>query len=346
MLYRTALTHLFGQFLIAPTQCYSGLVAILMNDLDLNDVRMFVAVAQSATLTATAKELRVPTSTVSRALTRLEKHLGVLLVQRSSRGLVLTDSGKDYLQSCRRALRTLRDGSELLESRRSSPSGLIKVACPVTMARDVLAPLLSDFLGRYPDLRMEIEPYATAWDQEPREDVDVFFKLRAPKDSARRVRPYPGTVRGLFASPGYIRSSGTPATPHDLTAHNCIGSGAWKLSRGKNIVTPNILFRVVTSDPTVALKIAMSGFGVAILPLWMAKRADVCNGLIPILPKWTPEPITLCALFSGPARLTPKVQVLLDFLDEYIGTDRDPRLERDLAKGYFTDRIIAPTSGP
>jgi LysR family transcriptional activator of dmlA len=317
-----------------------------MKDLDLNDVRTFVAVAQAGTLTAAAKELQLPTSTVSRSLTRLEQHLGVLVVQRSPRGLVLTDSGKEYLQSCRRALRALRDGSELLEGHRSSPSGLIKVACPITMARDVLAPLMKEFLGRYPDLRIEIEPYAASWDQEPRDDVDVFFKLLAPKDSLRRVRPYPGTVRGLFASPGYVRASGNPATPNDLSAHICIGSGAWKLSRGKTIVTPNIVFRVISSDPTVALKLAISGFGVATLPLWMAKSPDVRDGLKPILPQWTPEPITLCALFSGPSRVTPKVQVLLDFLAGYIGTDRDPRLKQDLAKGYFTDRMLAPTSGP
>lgn len=317
-----------------------------MKDLDLNDVRTFVAVGEAGTLTAAAKELQLPTSTVSRALTRLEKRLGVLLVQRSPRGLVLTDSGKEYLQSCRRALQNLRQGRELLEDRRSSPSGLIKVVCPVTMAHNALAPLLKEFLGRYPDLRMEIEPYAASWDQEPREDADVFFKLLAPKDSLRRVRPYPGTVRGLFASPGYIQAAGSPAAPGDLTAHNCVGSGAWKLSRGKKVVTPNILFRVVSSDPTVALKLAISGFGIAILPLWMAKSPDVRSALTPILPQWTPEPITLCALFSAPSRLTPKVQALLDFLDEYLGTDQDPRLKQDCAKGYFTDRLLTPTSGP
>ena len=317
-----------------------------MKDLDLNDVRTFVAVAQAGTLTAAAKELRVPASTVSRALTRLEKHLNVLLVQRSPRGLVLTDSGKDYLQSCRRALRTLKDGGELLEGRRSSPGGIIKVVCPVTMAREVFAPLLKEFLGRYPDLRIEIEPYASGWDQEPREDVDVFFKLRAPRDSVRRVRPYPGTVRGLFASPGYIQASGSPATPDDLAAHTCIGSGVWKLSRGQRVATPNILFRVVSGDPTVALELVISGFGIAVLPLWMAKRADIRNRLSPVLPQWSPEPITLCALFSGPSRMTPKVQALLEFLDEYLGTDRDPRLKQNPAKGYFTDRKLAPTSGP
>jgi LysR family transcriptional regulator, transcriptional activator for dmlA len=317
-----------------------------MNDLDLNDVRAFVAIAQAGTLTAAGKEMQLPASTMSRALTRLEKHLGILLMQRSPRGLALTDSGKEYLQSCRRAMQTLRHGRDLLEGHRSSPSGLIKVVCPVTMARDVFGPLLKEFLGRYPDLRVEIEPYAARWDQEPREDADVFFKLLAPKDSLRRVRPYPGTVRGLFASPDYIQTSGSPAAPDDLTAHTCVGSGAWKLSRGKKLATPNIMFRVVTSDPTVALKLAVSGLGVAILPLWMAKDPDVRNDLTPVLPQWTPEPITLCALFSGPSRLTPKVQVLLDFLGEYIGTDRDPRLTQDPAKGYFTDRMLAPTSGP
>jgi len=317
-----------------------------MKDMNLNDVRTFVSVAQAGTLTAAAKELRLPTSTVSRALTRLEQHLGALLVRRSPRGLVLTDPGKEYLQSCRRALQTLRHGSQIVEGRRSRPSGLIKVACPVTMARDVVAPLLKDFLGRYPDLRIEIEPYAAGWDQEPREDVDVFFKLRAPKDSVRHVRPYPGTVRGLFASPNYVQASGSPAAPDDLTAHNCIGSGVRKLIRGRQTAAPNILFRVVTSDPAVALKLAISGLGIVILPLWMANSADIRNGLAPILPRWSPEPITLCALFSGPSRLTPKVQVLLDFLAEYIGTDRDPRLKQDRAKGYFTDRMLAPTSGP
>lgn len=313
---------------------------------DLNAIRIFVLIAQAGTLTAAARELRLPTSTVSRSLTRLEKDLEVLLVQRSPRGLALTDIGKEYLQTCRRALRTLRDGGELLEARRERPSGLIKIACPVTMARNIFAPLLKEFLERYPELSVEIEPYATGWDQEPREDVDVFFKLRAPKDSMRRVRPYPGTIRGLFASPNYLSVFGTPATPDELTSHTCIGSGNWKLSQGSKLAAPNIKFKVVVSDPLVHLKLAVSGLGIAILPLYMAQRPDTCRQLISVLPRWSPEPITVCALFSGPARLTPKVQVLLDFLGEYMGTDRDPRLHGMPPKGLFTKPELAATSGP
>jgi LysR family transcriptional activator of dmlA len=313
---------------------------------DLNDVRIFVAIGHEGTLTAAARELHLPTSTLSRALTRLEKHLDILLVQRSSRGLVITDFGKEYLQICRRALRTLKDGSELLESHRERPRGLIKVACPITMARSIFAPLLKEFLERYPDLRVEIEPYASGWDQEPREDVDVFFKVRAPRDSIRRARPYPGTKRGLYASPDYIAARGNPTTPDALVSHACVGSGTWKLRRGSKMAAPNIAFKVIVSDPVVHLDLALSGLGVAILPVYMAKRLGMRNRLMPVLPLWSPEPITLCALFSGAARLTPKVQALLDFLGEYIGTDRDPRLNRVPARGLFTEPKLQATSEP
>jgi LysR family transcriptional activator of dmlA len=104
--------------------------SVVMNEPDLNDIRVFAMIGQAGTLTGAARALEVPASTVSRALTRLEKHLGLLLVHRSSRGLVLTDSGKEYLQTCRRALRLLTDGREQLEGHRSSPSGLIKVLVP------------------------------------------------------------------------------------------------------------------------------------------------------------------------------------------------------------------------
>jgi LysR family transcriptional regulator, transcriptional activator for dmlA len=312
----------------------------------LNDVRTFILIAQAGTLTAAAKELGLPTSTVSRALTRLERELDVILMQRSPRGLTVTDIGNEYLQTCRRALRTLKDGAELLESRRKRPSGLIKIACPVTMARNIFAPLLKVFLERYPDLRVEIEPYATGWDQEPREDVDIFFKLRAPKDSMRRVRPYPGTVRGLFASPEYVSAFGAPATPDELPLHTCVGSGIWKLSRGRKTVAPNITFKVVASDPLVHLKLAVSGLGIAILPLYMAQRPGTREQLVTVLPRWIPEPIIVCALFSGPARMTPKVKVLLDFLGEYMGTDRDPRLHGLPTTGLFTEPKLAATSGP
>ena len=313
---------------------------------DLNDIRIFTVAAQQGTLTAAARKLSVPPSTVSRALTRLEKSLGILLVRRSSRGLVLTDAGREYLQSCRRALRTLSDGRDALSSQRERPNGLLRVACPITMVHTIFSPLLTPFLARYPEIRVALDPYASSWNQEPRDDNDVFFKVRAPRDSTQRVRLYPGVARGVFASTDYLSTSTPPASPADLLSHTCIGSGAWKLKRGNKVVTPNIAFRVSASDPHLHLELALQGLGITILPLYMARWPQSRDRLVPLLKGWLPDPITLCALFSGPSRLTPKVQVLLDFLGEYIGTRQDPRLHGIAVDGLFTPPTVSGKSGP
>jgi DNA-binding transcriptional LysR family regulator len=308
-----------------------------MDAVDLNDIRIFTVVGQEGTLSSAAAKLKLPTSTVSRALTRLEKNLGALLLRRSSRGHVLTDSGKEYLQVCRRALRTLDEGGEMLAVQREQPSGLIKVACPVTMTHLILAPLLNELLERYPQLRLQIESYTPAVDQEFREDIDVVFKVRTPRDSIRRLRNYPSTKRGLFASAQYIEKFGMPSRPEELLTHTCIGSGPWQLSRGDATVTPSVQSQIILNDPSVLLDLTLRNRGIALLPLYMGRWPETANKLIPVLPRWTTQPVTLCALFSGQSRLTPKVHVLLDFLGQYIGTPRDPRLRGVDVKGLFTN---------
>jgi LysR family transcriptional regulator, transcriptional activator for dmlA len=190
---------------------------------DLNDVRTFVAAAEAGTLSAAAKELNVPTSTVSRSLTRLERNLGLLLINRSSKGFVLTDAGSEYLRSCRFALQALRDGDELLEKHRNNPSGMIRALCPGTMARHLLTPIIAKFVVANAALTINLETYSPRFDPGSRMDVDVIFTVNSPNDSSRRVRSYPGTARGLFASPQYVREYGLPNKPKELLHHRCIG---------------------------------------------------------------------------------------------------------------------------
>ena len=305
---------------------------------NLDDIGIFVAAAEAGTFSAAAARLHVPASTISRSLTRLEKNLDLLLVRRSQRGLALTDAGKEYLFSCKRALRTLREGRELVDKHRASPSGVLRVACPVTMARDAIAPLLGKFIKTFPDLTVELETYSSAFDQEPKEDIDVFFKVRAPRDSSRRIRSYPGVVRGLFASRRYVQSTGMPAEPADLTSHRCIGSGRWVLSKGAKTVTPDVAPRIVTDDPVVHRQLVLDDGGIAILPLYMALDPAIAKRLVPILPEWQAKPVVPCALYSDSSRLTPKVKVFLDFMQKYLGTDLDPRLRGGArARDCFTD---------
>jgi DNA-binding transcriptional LysR family regulator len=312
--------------------------------LDLNDARTFVSAAQAGTLSGAARDLQVPTSTVSRSLTRLEERVGLLLIRRSSQGLVLTDAGKEYLLSCKHALRLLREGDDLLDKHRAEPAGLLTLECPVTMARDILAPLLGRFIAANPKLRVSMDVYSSGYDHEPKENIDIYFKIRSARDSSKRIHRYPDTFRGLFASPGYVSKFGSPGDPTQLSRHRCIGSSLeqrfypWKLHRGKKTVTPDLNFQVMTTDPAVACRLAIDGLGITILPIWMATRPDVVDGLVRILPLWRPTPISLCALYSGASRLTPKIKAFLDFVEPHIGTDRDPRLQGNSASLCFGHR--------
>ena len=127
---------------------------------DLNDVAIFVAAAEAGTLSAAARELRVPTSTVSRSLTRLERSLGMLLINRSSKGFILTDAGIEYLDSCRHALRALSEGDEQLNKHRANPTGVIRIACPGTMIRHLLTPIMGKFVTAFPNLKIDLQDYS------------------------------------------------------------------------------------------------------------------------------------------------------------------------------------------
>ena len=186
---------------------------------------------------------------MSRSLTRLEKHLGLLLVRRGQRGLLLTDAGSEYLNSSVEALHTLRNAGEFLDRNRSHPRGVLRVACPITMARDVMGPLMRRFFDAQPELRVDIQPYSSLWDQEPKEDIDIFFKIRAPRDSLRRVQHYPSAKRALYASRSYVRKYGLPNDPAELSNHRCTGSADdafyanWKLTKGGKTVALDLIFQ-------------------------------------------------------------------------------------------------------
>jgi DNA-binding transcriptional LysR family regulator len=306
--------------------CFRTVGLHMRKVIELNDIHIFVAVSDAGTLRRAAEILQVPTSTVSRSLSRLEKSLDLLLVRRTQRGIVLTDAGKQYLHSCRHAMRTLREGVELLDNQRKRPSGIIRVGCPITVARSLIAPILGKFTSAYPDLRIQLESYSSGWDQDPKDDIDIFFKILAPRDSSRKVRCFPASLRGLFATRNYLESAGTPRHPAKLISHRCIGWDVWKFSRGDEVIVPDIKFQVTTSDPGVALQLALDGVGISILPLWMAYDPAVHQRLVAILPTWKLPPITFCALYSETLKLTPKIKVFFEFVEAYIGTERDPRL--------------------
>jgi LysR family transcriptional regulator, transcriptional activator for dmlA len=273
---------------------------LLMNDLDLNDVRTFVAVGTGGHADGCGKGVASPCFYGEPGVDPAGK-----APWRPPRAAKPQRSCPDRLGKgvpCNRAdarCRPSEDGGELLEGRRTSPSGLIKVACPFTMARDVLAPLLKEFLGRYPICALRSKLTQRVGIRNPGKTWTFSSncgRRRIPCDACGHIQ---ALFEGFSPAQAISRASGSPATPDDLTAHICVGSGTWKLSRGKKIATPNILFRVVSAIRRCSEARHQRVWHRYSAPM-DGETPDVRDGLIPVLPQWTPEPITLCALFLRP----------------------------------------------
>lgn len=293
-------------------------------------------------MSGAAKLLGLSTSTVSRSISRLEKQLGMLLVRRGQGGVVLTDAGAEYFPSCRDALQLLEEGKEALSQQLEQPIGTIRLSCPVTMARQVLAPLMRDFVGRHPSLRVDIVTYIPSRDFVPSQGTDVFFHLWPIENPGGSTRAFPLTRLGVYTSKAYARSAGVPKTPEELVEFQCIGSqgvpefAKWKLSNSAREVHLMLNYQVMAADPGTLRMLVLDGLGISMLPVWMALEPETKEHLIRVLPDWEPAPVRLFATSLRSKFLPPKVGFLLDFLGEYIGTEADPRAVGKSASACFT----------
>jgi len=296
---------------------------------DLNAMLMFREVARTQSFTAAALSLRQPKSTVSRAITALEKRLGVTLLERTTRRVALTEAGELYLESCERVVDELEHADRAVGALVAAPRGILRVAVPGPFGRTMLAPLLGSFLRQYPELRLhmqflELDRAAVA------RNVDVAIRLGPLTDSSLYVRPLMQVRLGLYASREYVKQQGLPDRPADLASHKCISTSeprdrcTWRLRRGREVREVSLEPRVAVPDPPTAYHLLMAGVGCAMLAQSIMVP-DVKSGrLVRLLPEWEPEPVQLCAVYSARMDSSPKVRVFLQFLRERLGPELPP----------------------
>jgi DNA-binding transcriptional LysR family regulator len=142
-----------------------------------------------------------------------------------------------------------------------------------------------------------------------------------------------------------VRKYGLPNDPAELSNHRCTGStddafyANWKLTKGGRTVALDLIFQVMSSDPFVHRQLVLDGVGISILPLWMARDPAIAADLERVLALWVPDPVNLCALYSGTSDTVPKVKIFLDFMAAHLGTDLDPRLHGLKAKECFAETV-------
>lgn len=291
---------------------------------DLNELQIFVQVAQTQSFTAAAKRLGMPKSSVSRSLYRLEGRLGVRLVERTTRRVALTEEGQIYFERCERVLEEAEQADIEIGALQARPRGTLRVGAPGIFGRSVLGPALGQFLAAYPDVRIHLQQI----DSYPRERaLDIIIRPGPLEDSGLLVKPLFQIRIAVYASPAYLQNRTVPDSPAALREHssiitNCGGFGdggnatVWRLRRGGEVREVSMESRVAVPDPAISHQLALAGVGVSLLSQ-SAVRRDVEQGsLVRLLPDWEPDPVELYALYSSRLSSSPKVRAFVQFLKE------------------------------
>ncbi|WNG45843.1 LysR family transcriptional regulator [Archangium minus] len=294
-----------------------------MFDLDLTDLRAFARIADLKSVSAAARALNMPKSSVSRSLARLEAVVGTALVERSNRHLRLTEAGALLYPHALRIMNDVDEAETALGGFVGVPRGTLRVSAPLAYAHTFIAPMLPAFLASYPELRVVLDLNHRNVDMVAQE-IDVVVRMGPLVDSGLVARRLPPLEIWLCASPSYLEARGTPTSVADLAAHDFIdridGTTEWTFDtpgRGKEHVS--IYPRVVSPEPTVGLVMLMGGAGIGRLPRFMAEKAIAAGELVRVLPATRPGTTEVNALYPSHRSLSAKVRVFIDALAAHLG---------------------------
>jgi len=290
-------------------------------EFDLNEMAIFVRVVEAGSFTGAAKALGLPKSTVSRKITQLEERLGVRLIQRTTRSLSLTDTGSAYHSHCSRILGEIEEANIAVTQMQSTPTGTLRITAPVLFGSTVLSGLIAEYMELHPQVNIDLVLSDQVVDL-VQEGIDVAFRVGQLEDSSLIGR-YLGDVKAILcASADYVDRFGKPSHPEEINDHQVISATGWNQwsLKGPNEqeVNINIKPRLKVNDLSSLYTLALSGAGIAALPVLIAASAIKTKNLVPILCDWPFEAHPIHALYASNRHLSAKVRSFVDFVIERV----------------------------
>jgi len=296
-----------------------------MTDLaDLNDIAVFVRVAQFASFSRAAHALGMPVSTVSRKVTALEARLGVTLLQRTTRKISLTAQGRAYFEQCSEPLSHLYEAERVITRSQKEPEGLLHISGPVMLEQEPFYRFMSAFLKKYPRIQVDLN-LTNAFLDLIAENVDIAIRFGDLRDSSLVAQRIGRSVRHLVASPGYVKRCDLPVRPEDLRQHPCITINArnneteWHLVRGRKSVKIPVTGPVAARDFHIVNAFALRGHGIALLPSGYSEPHIARGELVRILPEWSSPEVVVHAIYPTRRFMPSKLKAFLDELKAWDG---------------------------
>lgn len=292
--------------------------------LRLDDIALFVRVAELGTLSAAARERDMPVSQVTRSLARLESHCGACLMHRSTHGLSLTDEGDTMLAYGRRLMETAGELDGALSGRVSGPSGWVRVSVSLVVAETVIAPTLPGLYERHPQLHVDLTADDRLVDL-ARDGIDIAIRTGELGNDSLVARRLGHFGRTLVASPSYLERFGTPKTVADLERHRLITFTAnpqmnrWPLSGDDKESVYQARGHTRSDNITLTLALVRQGAGIArvmdLLALPLIRRGE----LVALLQdQIDPQSVPIHALMLQERHRLPKVRACIDHWAEWL----------------------------
>ncbi|MEH2612390.1 LysR family transcriptional regulator [Bradyrhizobium sp. AZCC 1693] len=282
----------------------------------------FVRAVDAGSLSAAARSLPSSLTSVSRHISALEEHFGTRLLLRTTRQLALTDEGRILYERAKAVLGEVKEIEAALSRGRHQPSGRIRVSSPSLMGRLVIAPLLAEFLRRYPALSVDLLLVDRPVDM-VEEDIHLAIRIGRLRDSQLVARKLADLRMIVCASPDYLARRGTPRAPADLVHHDCLvfsdapGSAEWRFADdGKAGRKIRISGRLWMNSLEALATVAKEGAGIARVPSWQVEADLAAGRLVRLLADYEPAPVPLHLMFQPSRLASPKIRAFVDYLVE------------------------------
>lgn len=289
---------------------------------DLNDIAIFVKVAQFESFSRAALALGMPVSTVSRRVSELEEQLGVTLLQRTTRKLTLTSQGQAYFHQCAAPLDILTDAERVLTHSQKKPEGTLKITVPVVLGEHAFLDFISDFMHAYPRINIDLL-ISNEFVDFVAQNIDMGIRFGELLDSTLVARKLGVTVRYLVATPGYLNQRPVPLKPEDLQMHQCVlmsgknGEAQWNLESGRKKISLQVTGPISSRDFDSVSHFTHRGHGIGLLPHNYCDPLIASGELVRLLPEWASPRIPVHALYPTRKFMPAKLRVLLDALQEW-----------------------------
>jgi len=290
----------------------------------IDNIRLFLTIAEKGSLVAAGREVGLSATTVSERLAALEAHYGVVLFNRTTRSLSLTEEGRTLLSGAKEVLAEIDDLDTRIRHGAETLSGPIRISAPIGLGRSVVSDVISTFTTEHPAISVDLH-LSDGYVDIVGQGFDLALRFGTLTDSTLRARNLGNHRRIVCASPAYIAAHGAPQEPADLIRHNClvmrfgtIPDNVWRFGTEKSPMSVTVRGNKTANDGSLVRRWALDGLGIA-LKSELEVGPDIESGrLVPLLQEYSPPPTPLQMMFPPGRSQSRRVRALAEALSDAV----------------------------